>query len=178
MAIKSWKVLESKHIHPVFRIDMCELPNGKFLEAFVLEFRPWVNVVALTKNKEVVLIKQYRHGVKEVLWEFPGGVVDDGESPLEGAKRELLEETGYSSSDIIQVGRFYPNPAIQTDTMYCFLALDVEKVGDQELDDAEEIEIQLVTLDELIEMTNRGEFSHALQVAALFHALAYMKRIC
>ena len=96
---------------------------------------------------------------------------------MDGVKCELLEETGYTSSNIIQVGEFYPNPAIQTDTMYCFLALDVEKVSSQKLDDAEEIEVHLVKLDELIEMTKRGEFSHALQVAALFHALAYMKRI-
>lgn len=177
MSIKPWKILESKYVHPVFRMDKCELPNGKFLDAFVLEFRPWASILALTKDNEAVLIKQYRHGVKEVLWEFPGGVVDDGESPLDGVRRELLEETGYISSNIVQVGRFYPNPAIQNETMYCFLAMDAEKVANQHLDDGEDIEVHLVHLDELIEMTKRGEFLHALHIASLFHSLAYMKRI-
>lgn len=177
MPLRPWKVLESRYVHPVFRLDKCELPNGKYLDAFVLEFRPWVNILALTKNKEAVLIKQYRHGVKEVIWEFPGGVVDDGESPIDGVKRELMEETGYTTNNIVQLGKFYPNPAIQTEIMYCFLALDVEQVDEQHLDDAEEIEIHLVPLDDLIEMTKRGEFMHALQVAALYHALAYLDRI-
>ena len=71
----------------------------------------------------------------------------------------------------------YPNPAIQTNTMYCFLALDAEKVTGQSLDDGEDIEVHLVPLDELLEMMKRGEFPHALQVAALFHSLAYLNRI-
>jgi len=96
---------------------------------------------------------------------------------MDGVQRELLEETGYRSSNIIQVGKFYPNPAIQNETMYCFLATDAEKVADQHLDDGEDIEIHLVDLDELIDMTKRGEFLHALQVATLFHALVYLDRI-
>jgi 8-oxo-dGTP pyrophosphatase MutT (NUDIX family) len=177
MSIKPWKIIESSYFHPQFRMDKCELPNGKLINASVFEFRPWVNVLAMTKDSEVVLIRQYRHGVQDVLWEFPGGVMEDDEDPLEGAKREMLEETGYTSPNIVQVGKFYPNPAIQTDTMYSFLALDAEKTDGQNLDDAEEIEIHLVPLDEVIEMTKRGEFCHALQIAALFHALAYLERI-
>ena len=177
MPIKPWKVLESSYFRPRLRLDKVELPNGKFLDATIFEFRTWANVIALTKNNEVVLIKQYRHGVQEVLWEIPGGVVEDGEDPLEGVKRELLEETGYTASEFIQVGALYPNPAIQTNTMYCFLALNAEKVTGQSLDDGEDIEVHLVPLDELIEMAKRGEFPHALQVAALFQALAYLEKL-
>ena len=177
MSITPWKVLESKHPFPKFRMDTCELPSGKEYKAFVLEFDTWVNVVAITKNNEVVLVKQYRHGVQEVLLELPGGVVDKGEDPLEGAKRELMEETGYSAGNIIEVGRLYPNPAIQHNTLYCYLATDVELTGEQHLDDAEEIEVQLVPLDELIKMAAQGKFLHALNVAVLFQALAYLKRI-
>ena len=177
MPLKPWKVLESRHLQPRFRIDKCELHNGKLLDATVFEFRTWANVLAMTKDQEVVLIKQYRHGVQEVLWEFPGGVVDDGENPLDGARRELLEETGYTTSNIIEVGRFYPNPANQNNLMYGFLAYDVEKTELQHLDDAEDIEVHLIPLVNLITMTRRGEFLHGLQVATLFHALAYMNRI-
>jgi len=174
MPIKPWKILESTYLRPRFRVDQCELPNGKPLEAVVLEFRSWANILAVTKEREAVLIRQYRHGVQDVLWEIPGGVVEDDEHPAEGVKRELLEETGYLASSVVQVGKFYPNPALQTNTMYCFLALDVEKAGEQHLDDGEQIEVHLIPLDEVVAMAKRGEFSHALQVAVLFYAFTYM----
>ena len=177
MSLTPWKILESRHPFPKFRMDTCELPSGKNYKAFVLEFDSWANVVALTKNNEVVLVKQYRHGVQEISLELPGGVVDSGEDPLEGAKRELMEETGYSSGNIIEVGRLYPNPAIQQNTLFCYLATDAEWVGEQHLDEAEEIEVQLIPLDELIEMARQGKFLHALNVAVLFQALSHLKRI-
>jgi ADP-ribose pyrophosphatase len=177
MSIKPWKVLESRYIYPKFRVDKCELPNGKFLDALILEFQAWANILAITKNQEAVLIKQYRHGVQDVLWEIPGGVVEEGEDPRDGVRRELLEETGFTASQFIQVAKVYPNPAFQTNTMYCFLALDAEKVSGQTLDDGEDIEVELVPIDKLVPMMRSGEFPHALQVAALFHALAYLDRI-
>jgi 8-oxo-dGTP pyrophosphatase MutT (NUDIX family) len=177
MSIKTWKILQSSYLRPWFRIDKCELSNGNFLDAMILEFRSWANIVALTKTGEVVLVRQYRHGVEDVLWEFPGGVVEDGEDPLDGARRELLEETGYTAAKIIQVGKLYPNPAFQTNTLYCYLALDVEKVGEQNLDAGEDIEVGLVPLDQVIEMAKCGEFLHALMTAVLFSTLAHLGRI-
>jgi 8-oxo-dGTP pyrophosphatase MutT (NUDIX family) len=174
MPIKPWKILESNYFRPRFRIDKCELSNGNLLDATILELSAWANIIAITNDREVVLIQQYRHGVQEVIWEIPGGVVEDGENPLDGMKRELLEETGYTSSEFIQVGKMYPNPSFQTNTMYCYLALNAEKVAEQHLDGGEDIEVHLVPLDELIEMTKRGEFPHALQVAALFYAISYL----
>jgi 8-oxo-dGTP pyrophosphatase MutT (NUDIX family) len=147
------------------------------INAPVLEFQTWANVLAVTKDQKVVLVKQYRHGVQEVLLELPGGVVEYGETPMDGIKRELLEETGYSTDQFIEVGSFYPNPANQTKTMYSFLALDVEKIATPHLDDGEDLEVHLVPLDELIAMTKHGEFLHALQVATLFRALLYMGRV-
>ena len=177
MSIKPWKVSESTYFRPRFRLDKCELPNGNLLNATVLELSAWVNILAITKNQEAVLIRQYRHGVEQVLWEIPGGVVEDGEDPAEGAKRELLEETGCTASEFIEVGKIYANPSFQTNTVYCFLALDAERVTGQNLDDGEDIEVHLVPLDELIAMIKRGEFLHALQVAAIFHALIYLERV-
>lgn len=177
MSLTSWKILASKYLRPRYRFDQIELPNGKTFEAVALEFRSWASVLALTKNQEVVLVKQFRHAAQSVVWEFPGGVVDDGENPLEGARRELAEETGYTASSLIEVGRFYPNPALQTNFMYGYLAFDAEKTDIQRLDDAEDIEVHLVPFDELIAMTKRGEFLNGLQVAVLFHALAHMNRI-
>lgn len=177
MTIKPWKVLESNYFRPRFRIDKVELANGNLLDATIFEFRAWANIVALTKAGEVVLVRQYRHGVCEDLLEFPGGVVEDGESPVEGAKRELLEETGYTASEWVQVGALYPNPALQTNTLHCFLALNAEKVSGQSLDAGEDIEVHVMPLDELIELAKRGGFCHALMNAVLFSVLAYLGRI-
>jgi ADP-ribose pyrophosphatase len=177
MPNQPWKILESSYLRPKFRIDKCELANGKVFEPMVFEFGTWANVLAITKDGQAVLVKQYRHGVQEVLLELPGGIVEEGEEPIEGAKRELLEETGYSSNNIVEVGMIYPNPAIQSNRLFCFLALDAEEVGFQNLDESEDIEVELVHLDELVAMTKRREFLHALQVATLFHALAHLNRI-
>lgn len=177
MTIKPWKVLESSYFRPRFRIDKVELANGNLLDATIFEFRAWANIVALTKTGEVVLVRQYRHGVCEALLEFPGGVVEDGEDPVEGAKRELLEETGYAASEWIQVGALYPNPALQTNTLHCFLALNAEKVSGQSLDAGEDIEVHIMPLDELVDLAKRGEFRHALMNTVLFTVLAYMGRI-
>ncbi len=177
MPIKPWKVLETNYFRPRFRIDKVELANGNLLDATIFEFRSWANIVALTKNDNVVMIKQYRHGVRDVLLEFPGGVVEDGESPLDGAKRELLEETGYSAPTFIEVGKIYPNPALQTNTLYCYLALDAEKTSGQNLDAGEDIEVHLMPLDELIEIAKNGKLPHALMTAVLFSVLAHLGRI-
>ncbi|MBK6647498.1 MAG: NUDIX hydrolase [Anaerolineales bacterium] len=177
MVLTPWKILDSHYIHPRFRIDKVELVNGKVFEPVVFEFRSWANIVALTKDNEVVLVRQYRHGVREMLLELPGGVVDEGENPLEGARRELMEETGYSAGNMIEVGRIYPNPAIQHNTLFCYLATDVELTGSQHFDETEELEVHLVKLDELLQMVKRGEFKHALHVAVLFQALAHLERI-
>lgn len=177
MSIKPWKVLETSYFRPRFRIDRCELSNGNLLDATIIEFGSWANILALTKNGEAVLVQQYRHGACEALWEFPGGVIEDDEDPMEGARRELLEETGYAVSKIICVGKLYPNPALQTNALYCFLALDAEKVGEQNLDSGEDIEVKLVPLEQVIQMAKQGEFPHALDTAVLFQALLHMGRI-
>lgn len=139
MSLKQWEILESKYLFKrngvAVRIDQCEIPNGQVFEPYVIESKNWVNVIALTPKREVVLVRQYRHGVGKVLLEIPAGIMDEeDESPLQTAKRELLEETGYTSEKFFEVGSSYPNPATHTNVTYSFLALDVEKVGQQKLD--------------------------------------------
>ena len=159
------------------RIDQCEVSNGNVFEPYVIECGTWVNVIALTKRQEIVLVRQYRHAVGQVLLEIPAGVMDaEDESPLQAAKRELLEETGYTSENFIEVGRVYPNPATHTNLTYSFLALDVELVSQQNLDKTEEIEVSLIPFDEFVTLAKTGDLPQALHISALFFAQAYLER--
>ena len=177
MPISPWKVLESNRPRKNLRVDRCELPNGNIIETMILEYSTWASMVGITRQQEVVLIKQYRHGAGRVIWEFPGGVVDSGESPLQAAQRELLEESGYSGLKWIETGAISPNPDTHTNLMHTFLALDIEKVAEQHLDANEEIEVLLGPLDDVIRMAVNGEFLQSMQVSALFFALAHLQRI-
>jgi 8-oxo-dGTP pyrophosphatase MutT (NUDIX family) len=143
----------------------------------VLEFGTWAIIIAITPQQEVILIRQYRHGVGKVIWEIPGGVVDPGETPLQAAGRELLEETGYRAATIIETGVVSPNPDNHTNFMHTFLALDVVKASEQDLDDSEEIDIHPIPLNEVIRMALDGEILQAMHISALFFALAHLKRI-
>jgi len=177
MTITPWKILESNYLRNNVRIDKCETSNGKIIEPLVLEYGTWVTIVALTKQQEVLLIKQYRHGAQKILWELPGGAVDEGEEPISAAKRELLEETGYTSDNIIEVGRVSPNPASHTNLMRAYVALDAQKVGNQTLDEIEEIEVYPIPLDEVILMVKNGEILQSMHVGTLFFAPYHLNRI-
>jgi ADP-ribose pyrophosphatase len=178
MTLQPWKILNSTYLHEHVRLDTIEVRQGKVISGVVLEYGDWVTVVALTPDKQVVLERQYRHGVQDVIVELPGGSLDSAEEdPLEAAKRELLEETGYTSETFVQIGKVCPNPANMTNHIYSFLALDVKKVSGQHLDDTEEIEVELRPLDEVICMAKTGQLIQSMQVSAVFFALAYLERI-
>jgi 8-oxo-dGTP pyrophosphatase MutT (NUDIX family) len=181
MSLKEWKVLSSTYLYKsstlAMRIDRCEINDGIIFEPYVFECGTWVNVIALTKNREVVLVKQYRHGVKQVMLEIPAGIMDEEDgSPLRAAQRELLEETGYTSDQFIEIGKVYPNPATHNNLTYSFLALDVEQVGQQNLDETEEIEVSLVPFEEFVSLAKEGGLPQALHVSALFFAMVYLER--
>ena len=177
MPITHWKVLGSSHPRKYLRIDQCELPNGQLIEKMIFEFGTWANIVAITKEQQIILIKQYRHGVGKIIWEIPGGAVDPGESPLQAAGRELLEETGYSAASLVELGALSPNPDNHTNLIHTFLALNAERISDQDLDATEEIDVFLIPLDEVIRMAIAGELLQSMQVSALFLVLAYLHRI-
>jgi ADP-ribose pyrophosphatase len=177
MTIKILKPLATRQIHPKVRIDTCELPNGQIIEPIILEFSDWAGVIALTKTGEMLLIRLYRRGVDAVVWEIPGGMIDPGETPLEAARRELLEETGYGGGTLVPLAVLSPNSDNHTNRYHPFLALDVEKIGPQSEEDLDRIEVFPVPLDEVIQMAVRGELLQTMQVSALFLALAHLKRI-
>ena len=148
-------------------ISVCEA-NGVEHPFYVIESPEWVNIIPLTANEEVVLIEQYRHGIDEIALEIPGGLVDDDESPQEAAVRELAEETGYVPRAVVLLGRSRPNPAIQNNWVYHYLALDCELKQAVRFDGNESIGTGLVPLAEIAPLISEGMITHSLVVAA-FH---------
>jgi len=134
---------------------------------FTIETQNWINLVARTDDGRYVLVKQHRLGNDAVTLETPGGLIDDGETPEACARRELMEETGYSCENMVFIKKLAVNPAILNNYIYIFLATGCKKAGDQRLDEAEDIEI--VTLDEkeLWEAVDRGAIDHSIVVMAL-----------
>jgi len=173
MSPKPWQVVSSNkdRSYRVFnlRTDLAVSPRtGKEHHFFILESSSWVNVIPLTPQKEVVLVRQYRHGTQEVTLEIPGGLVEASDSPEGAARRELLEETGYGSEEIISLGLVHPNPAIQNNACYTYLAKNVYPIGEQEQDDKEDIEVVLKPLADIPDIIKRGEITHALVLAAFY----------
>jgi 8-oxo-dGTP pyrophosphatase MutT (NUDIX family) len=170
-SVEIWKRIESKTIADcrVFRVreDFCErVSDRQKASFFVVENPDWVNVIALTSKQEVVLIEQFRHGSGEIILEIPGGMIDENELPETAARRELLEETGYSSKDFILLGKSQPNPAIQNNTIFHFLAIDCEKTEEVKFDEYESAVTKLLSLTAVPNLIMTGEISHSLVIAA------------
>ncbi len=141
--------------------------NGKELECLVLDSRDWVNIVALTKEKEAVLVKQFRFGSASVTIEIPGGVVDPGEGHGEAARRELREETGFSTDQWIYLGASEPNPAIMNNLCHHWLAEDVVLSHSLSLDEGEDIMVITASLEEIREAVSSGRMRHSLAITGL-----------
>jgi ADP-ribose pyrophosphatase len=135
-------------------------------EFFSLDCPDWANVIAITPDRQVVLIEQFRFGIEEVTLEIPGGIIDPGESPAEACRRELLEETGYAGDEIRMIGRVSANPAIQNNFVHTGLILNARPAADVKLDHLEEIHLRLAPLEEVPRLIRSGAIHHAFVVAA------------
>ena len=173
MPLRPWNLISSR-IDKTFRIfnlrvDRTVSPRtNKEHDFYILESRDWVNIIPLTRNKEVILIRQYRHGIREITLEIPGGIIENGDSPEDSARRELLEETGYRDSEMIPLGSVHTNPAFLNNRCYTFLALGVTRVGPQDQDENEDIEVVVSPLGKIPELIRNGEITHSLILAAFY----------
>ncbi len=171
MPDRSWTLLDSRQIaqYPILRLreDRYRFePTGAESNFVVCDTADWALIIATTTEGELILIRQYRHGVQEVVLEVPGGVLDHDESPEEAARRELREETGYEAGRVRYLGKMLPNPAINSARMHVLLAEDCRWAGPPQFDAFEQIELVLRPFEDVPKMIADGEIVHALVIAS------------
>ena len=170
--IQEWDLVDSRvdKDYRVFkvRVEQARSPRTKSVNKFyTLESASWVNVIPITPARDVVMIRQYRHGTHKVTIEIPGGLVEE-EDPQEAAIRELAEETGYEGGAVSLLGSVSPNPALFNNLCYTYLVEGAQKTRTLSLDASEDIEVELVPLPRIPTLIAEGRIDHALVIVA-FH---------
>lgn len=175
---KPWKVIESRYLarEPWFTVrdEQVELPDGRRIpHYYVFEYPEWVNVIARTGDGRFVVVSQYRHGLGETDYELTAGVVEKSDASfLAAAQRELAEETGYGGGEWRCLMRIAPNPATQNNLTHCFLADGVRPIGERHLDATEDLDVHLLTQEELFDLLRTGGIRQALMAAPLWRYAA------
>ena len=176
---RKWSVLSSEYLLRegawcTVRRDMVQLPKGAIIpEWYVFEFPSWANVIAITKEGKMVLVSQYRHGIGRTNYELCAGLVDPTDvSPMEGAKRELEEETGYGGGRWSLYMTTSANPSNHNNLNYTFLAEDVELVAERHPEESEDLDVYLFTKAEVREILEQGEIIQAMHAAPLWRYFA------
>jgi 8-oxo-dGTP pyrophosphatase MutT (NUDIX family) len=179
--LELWDSVEKKELgdYYIFRLSQqrSRSPrNGREHNFYVLDTPDWVNVIPITPEGKVVLIRQYRVGVNQITLEIPGGMVDEADGdPTESARRELVEETGYVAEEIVKIGRVTSNPAFINNYTHTYLALNARLVGETNFDSAEYIEFELADIDDIPALIASGQINHALVIAAFYHYENYWR---
>lgn len=172
-----WKTLHSSYVFECpwlkVRKDHVMMPSGQEISDFYVEELPdWVNVVAVTKDREFVLEEQYRHGIQKICFELPAGIVEKDEEPIIAAQRELEEETGYSGGEWISIGSYASNASGCNNTCHSFLAINVERTRDPIKEPTEDINLYLVSREQLKTLLLSNQIPESVMQAPLWRYFA------
>lgn len=176
-SIRKWKTINSQLVfnNPWCQVrqDEVELTNGVVIDDYFVNIRPdIVLVLAVTPQQEIVFVRQYRHGVSEILLELPGGSFNpQTEASIVAARRELEEETGYIAENLSLIATLYDNPVKDTNKNYLLLAENAQPSGVQQLDITEDVEVVLIPITQVLEKISNGEIRVCGTIAALFLGL-------
>lgn len=180
--MKKWKKLSEQYLlkrEPwlVIREDKLEMPNGTIMDSYyVFEYPDWVNVIAIDKQGHMIMIEQYRHALGRISIELSAGVCDaDDADFLSSAKRELLEETGYGGGKWEYWMVNSANPGTHTNLTHCFIATEVELLGNQHLDKTEDIQVHVMTQEQVLSLLLNNQIDQSLHAAALWKYFALHK---
>ena len=179
----TWEKLESKYLlndtWAKVRADKCIRPDGKIIEPYyVYDFPDWVTAFALTKDNKVIVERQFRYALGQTHFEMPGGCVDDTDKNVQEAiARELLEETGYAFESYEYLGNCSANPSTNSNLMHLFLAKGGEKIAEQNFDEGEDIEVYLMSIDELIELVKTNQIIQSMHHELIMKALLKLGRM-
>ncbi|OCA85761.1 NUDIX hydrolase [Bacillus sp. FJAT-27225] len=166
----AWKIAHSLNTNIdrfQISVDRVVLPDGEEKTFSYLDFAKGVCILPITKEHKVVCLRQYRHAIRKWEWELPAGMIDEVHThPIETAKRELQEETGYVAEHWLELGSFYPSPGSTTEEIHLFAAAGLTK-AEQHLENSEQIELHEITMEELKNLVVEGEFKHGAGLAAI-----------
>jgi 8-oxo-dGTP pyrophosphatase MutT (NUDIX family) len=171
-----WKMRSSSYVYSDkwfrARADSCEFPDGRIIEPYyVVEVPDWTNVIVVTEEERVILVRQYRYPVDQVTLELPGGVIEKGEEPMAAAKREMQEETGYTSDNLELLMKLAPNPAINNNTAYFFLARNARPATTILNPDVyEDIDVLSLSKEEMIALVRENKMQHGVQIGPVYEA--------
>jgi len=170
--VKPWSVISTEQlvetrVFSLLKRQSRSPRSGEPYDFFLLDVPHWVNIVPITRERQLVLVRQYRQGAEDLTLEIPGGMMDPQDGSAEhAARRELLEETGYTAGAMRQAGWVEPNPALQNNRCYTFVAEDLHSPGPLQPDGSEDIEVVHIPLDEVSDYVRSGRIRHSLVIAA------------
>lgn len=178
-----WQTLEKTHIYDFKIFDAylkkCKHPGwDKTATYSLIESPDWVNIVPVTKDNKIVMVKQFRHGIEDFTLEIPGGLIEKDEDPKDAGKRECLEETGWASDkDAVYIGKTHPNPAFMNNLCYSYLWTDCYEKTEQQLDGNEDIEVITINADELKNYIAEFKIKNSLVLNGIFFYLMYSGKL-
>lgn len=180
--VRKWKVIDSEYVLEnkwmKVRRDTCELTNGSVIDDyFVVERFDSAGIVALTEDNRIILNREYRHGIQEIIYQVPIGGIDPGEDPLQAAIRELEEEAGYlcAAEEMTEIGHWAVSPGDNIRYTTIFLARNVKPGGKKLITEREVIDNELFTIEEVTQMLDNNEIADLWAVAALRTALNHLQ---